>query len=394
MSAREVVITHAVRTPIGKFLGTLAPLSAVELGTHAVSALMSKAKLEGDEVDEVLIGQARQLGSGPNPARQVTIHAGVSQACPAMTMNRACGSGLQSIWTARQSILLGEADIVVAGGMESMTNMPFLLPKMRFGYRLGHAKLLDGSYSDGFECRLANVPMGMTAEYLAEEFEISRDEQDAYALRSFERWEAAEDAGRFDDERVAIELTDRKGNVSSFAHDEHGRRGLTLEKIGKLPPVFKSDGTVHAGNSSGITDGAAAVLVTTREIAAQRGWPVLATISAGKLAGVEPERMGIGPVPAINELCASLDKKIDDFDLVELNEAFAAQVIACDREISFPADRLNVNGGAIALGHPIGCTGARIVVTLLHEMQRRDAKLGMATLCMSGGMGMAVAFER
>ena len=394
MTAREVVITHAVRSPIGKFLGSLAPLSAVELGTHAVRSLLAQAGLDGEDVDEVLIGQARQLGSGPNPARQVVIKAGISKTCPAMTMNRACGSGLQSIWSARQSILLGEADIVVAGGMESMTNMPFLLPKMRLGYRLGHEKVLDGSYSDGFECRLANVPMGMTAEYLAEEFEISRTEQDEYALRSFERWESAEDAGRFDDERVALELSDRKGNTTSFAQDEHGRRGLTIDKIGKLPPVFKDDGSVHAGNSSGITDGAAAVLVCTREIAEQRGWPILASIRDGKLAGVEPERMGIGPVPAVQALCASLDKKVDDFDLVELNEAFAAQVIACDRELRFPADRLNVNGGAIALGHPIGCTGTRIVVTLLHEMQRRDAKLGMATLCMSGGMGMAVAFER
>lgn len=397
MQPRDAVITHAVRTPIGKFLGSMSDLSAVALGSLAVRALLDRAGIEVDDVSELLFGQARQLGSGPNPARQVTIRAGLPESCPAQTLNRACGSGLESIVGAARLIQTGEADCVVAGGMESMTNMPFLLPKMRSGYRLGHARLEDGTYTDGFHCRLIDEPMGKTAEYLADEHSITRDEQDRYALRSFQRWEAAEDAGAFDDERIEVEVRGRKGETHKITHDEHGRRGLTLEKIAKLPPVFRSveeGGSVHAGNSSGITDGAAALLVTSREYAERNELPILAAIPAWSSAGVSPRLMGRGPVPAMQKLCGAIDRGIDDFDLIELNEAFAAQVIACDRELSLPQDRLNVNGGAIALGHPIGCTGARIVVTLLHEMKRRDVALGAATLCISGGQGMAVAFAR
>lgn len=397
MNSREAVITHAVRTPIGKFLGGLADVSAVELGTHAVRALLDRAGSSEDQIDELLFGQARQLGSGPNPARQVTIRAGLPESCPAQTLNRACGSGLEAIVGAARLVETGEADCIVAGGMESMTNMPFLLPNFRRGYRLGHALVEDGTYTDGFHCRLIGEAMGKTAEYLADDQKISRQEQDEYALRSFHRWQAAEDAGHFDAERVPIELTDRKGEVTEFNTDEHGRRDMTIANLTKLPPVFRSveeGGSVHAGNSSGITDGAAALLVTSREFATKHDLPILATVRAWASAGVSPRVMGRGPVPAVRKLCERIGKEVDDFDLIELNEAFAAQVIACDRELSLPQDRLNVNGGAIALGHPIGCTGARIVVTLLHEMLRRDAKLGLATLCISGGQGMAVAFDR
>ena len=395
MTLPDVVITHALRTPIGKFLGTLKPLSAVQLGTAVVKEIVDRAKLAPDEVGELLFGQGRQLGSGPNPARQVTIRAGIADSCVATTINKACGSSLKAIWYAYQAVALGEQNIIVAGGMESMTNIPFLLPDMRFGYRLGHNKVLDGTYRDGFDCPLAEVPMGMTAEYLADKYAISRKEQDEYALSSFKKWEKAEEAGRFDDERMSIEVPGRKGQVTVMDWDEHGRKGMTYDKLAKLPTVFRKEGgTVHAGNASGITDAAAAVIVTTREEAERRGWPILARIGSAATAGVDPRFMGIGPVPAIRKLNEKLGTKIDDFDLIELNEAFAAQMLACDREIPLDRNKLNVNGGAIALGHPIGCTGARIVATLLHEMNRRDVKTGMASLCMSGGMGMAMSFHR
>ena len=390
----EVVITHALRSPIGKFMGSFSPLTAVELGTAVVKKLLDESGVAHDEIDEVLMGQARQLGSGPNPARQVTIRSGISESTPAMTLNKACGSGLMAIWSAYRNIALGEAKLIIAGGMESMTNMPFLLPKMRMGYRLGHDRVLDGSYQDGFTCPLVGGPMGETAENLADKYAISREEQDRYALRSFHRWQAAQEKGLFADERIEVLVPARSGKVTPMNTDEHGRLDLTMEKLGKLKPVFRTEnGTVHAGNSSGITDGAAALLVMTKEEAVRRDFPILARLGKAKTAGVDPKVMGIGPVPAIQELCRAEGRKLDDFDLIELNEAFAAQVIACDRELGLDADKLNVNGGAIALGHPIGATGARIVVTLLHEMKRRNAELGMATLCMSGGMGMAVSFH-
>ncbi len=392
---RKVVITHAVRTPIGKFLGALSPLSAVELGAHAVASLLGRSGIDPAEVGEVLMGQARQLGSGPNPARQAAIRAGIPHTVPAMTLNKACGSSLRAIWSARRAIALGEAEIIIAGGMESMTNIPFLLPDMRKGYRLGHAKLLDGNYQDGFNCPFVEGPMGLTAEYLADRYHLSREEQDAYALRSFHRRQEAEDAGRFDEERAPIEIRDRKGKTVTVDFDEHGRRDVTLEQLAKLPTVFRKEGgTVHAGNASGITDGAAAVLVMSEEEAERRDLPILARLGSARVAGVDPKFMGIGPVPAIQDLCGELDMKVGDFDLIELNEAFASQVLACDKELSLPMDRVNVNGGAIALGHPIGATGCRIVVTLLHEMKRREARTGLASLCMSGGMGMAVSFHR
>jgi acetyl-CoA C-acetyltransferase len=390
----RICIVGACRTPIGKFLGSLSPLSAVQLGIAATRGLLERAGVAPDEVDDVLFGQARQLGSGPNPARQVALGAGMPETTPATTVNMACGSSLKAIDQARASLLLDGRRFVVAGGMESMTNIPFLLPNMRMGYRLGHAQALDGNYQDGFTCGILKEPMGMTAEYLADDYGIGRGEQDEYALRSWQRASAAQKAGRFADEIVPLEVAAGKKTIV-VEHDEHVRHDTTLASLGKLPPVFRpQNGTVHAGNSSGITDGAAAVLLTTETNARQRGLEPLAWLGASAVAGVSPRTMGIGPVPAVRALCEKTGTAPDAFDLIELNEAFAAQVIACQRELAFDPERLNVDGGAIALGHPIGATGARIVVTLLHAMRRRGARRGLATLCMSGGMGMAIAFER
>ncbi|HLU39450.1 MAG TPA: acetyl-CoA C-acyltransferase [Planctomycetota bacterium] len=392
---QRVGVVAAVRTPIGKFLGALSGLSAVELGTAALRAAIARAGVQPAEVEEVIFGHARQLGSGPNPARQVALRAGCPDATVAMTVNKACGSSLKALDLARAALLLDGRSVVVAGGMESMTNIPFLLSRMRQGYRLGHAEVLDGNYQDGFTCGILGEPMGMTAEYLADDYGISRAEQDAYALRSHQRAEAAQREGRFAAEIEPITIRGRRGDQQVVDTDEHVRAGVTLEALAKLPPVFRpKDGTVHAGNSSGITDGAAAlVLMTEREIE-RRGKEPLAWLGPSATAGVPPRIMGIGPVPAVRALCARTGRELRDFELIELNEAFAAQVIACDRDLKLDMERVNVNGGAIALGHPIGATGARIVVTLLHEMVRRGCRTGLATLCMSGGMGMAVAFER
>ena len=389
----EVVVTHALRTPIGKFLGGLAPLTAVELGVHAVRALLEESAVGPGEVDEVILGHARQAGCGPNPARQVAIGAGLAETVPAWTLNQACASGLAAVATAAEAIRSGRASIVIAGGMESMSNTPYLLPRARAGYRLGHAELIDGMYRDGFDCPLAGVPMGRTAETLAERYDIGRDEQDAYAAESQRRAEEAIAANRFEDEIRPVVIEGRKGSVL-VATDEHPRPGTTAASLAKLPPVFKSNGTVHAGNSSGITDGAAALLLTSRRVADERGLAPLGVVGASAVAALDPRVMGLGPVPATKALFARLGRTFDDYDLVELNEAFAAQVLACAREIPFPLDRTNVNGGAIALGHPIGATGARIVVTLLHEMKRRGATRGLATLCVSGGMGYSLDVAR
>ncbi len=392
---QRIVVIGAVRTPIGKFLGSLAPLSAVELGAAVVRGLLERTGVAGADVEEVIFGQARQLGSGPNPARQVAIRAGIPEFAPAFTVNKACGSSLKAIDLGRAALLLEQRRIVVAGGMESMTNIPFLLPKMRQGYRLGHAEVLDGNYQDGFTCGILGEPMGNTAEYLADDYDIDRERQDEYALMSHQRAAGAQQHGRFDDEIVPVEVPARKGEVVTVHTDEHVRPDVTLEKLRKLPPVFRKEGgTVHAGNSSGITDGAAAVLLATEEEAERRGIEPLAVLGASATAGVSPRIMGIGPVPAIRTLLARNGRQLGDYDLFEINEAFAAQMLACLEELEIPLDALNVNGGAIALGHPIGATGARIVVTLLHEMKRQRAHRGLAALCMSGGMGMALELIR
>ncbi len=389
----NVVITDAVRTPIGRFLGGLKDKSAVELGTHAVKALLERAKLDATKVDEVVFGNARQAGGGPNPARQISIKSGIPSDKVALTLNKACGSGLEAIVHAARLVKLGEADVVVAGGTESMSRVPFELD-LREGLRLGHATLHDGNFRDGFDCPLAGHAMGRTAETLAEQFKISRVEQDRFAVDSQMKCELARKANRFAKEIAPISWTDAKGNTVTVANDEHPRDGVTVDAMSKLPAVFKKDGTVHAGNSSGITDGAAAVLVMSDSTAAALGKKPIAKIIGATSAGVDPTVMGLGPVPATRKLLKRLDLELYDFDLIELNEAFAAQVIACDRELKLPMDRVNVNGGSIALGHPIGATGCRIVVTLLHELQRLSMQRGLATLCISGGLGMSVAFER
>lgn len=389
----RIGIVAAARTPIGKFLGGLSPLTAVELGASAVQHALAAARLAPTDVDEVLMGQARQLGSGPNPARQVAIKAGCGDGCVATTVNKACGSSLKAIDLARAAILLDGRRCVVAGGMESMTNIPFLLPNFRTGFRLGHVEVKDGNYQDGFTCGILGEPMGMTAEYLAADYGIARKEQDEYALRSHQRGEAAQKEGRFRAEIAPVTIAGKKG-PTTIAVDEHVRPGVTLADLEKLPPVFQKNGTVHAGNSSGITDGGAAVVLMPEGEIRRRGLPVLAWLGASATAGVSPRIMGIGPVPAVKNLLAKNGRALADYDLVELNEAFAAQMLACLRDLPIAADKLNVNGGAIALGHPIGATGARIVVTLLHELARRSGKRGLATLCMSGGMGMALEFER
>ncbi|MEE2887252.1 MAG: acetyl-CoA C-acetyltransferase [Planctomycetota bacterium] len=391
----EVVVVAARRTPIGKFLGAFSTLSAVDLGAAVVRGMLESAGVEAADVEELIFGQARQLGSGPNPARQVAIRSGMSESSPAYTVNKACGSSLKCIDLGRAAICLDGRKVVVVGGMESMTNIPFLLPQMRQGYRLGHAKTLDGNYQDGFTCAILGQPMGNTAENLVDDYGISRQEQDELALLSHHRAEAAQKAGLFTDEIVPVEVTTRKQTVSVDT-DEHVRPGVTLENMAKLPPVFRSaaeGGTVHAGNSSGITDAASALLLMTREEAARRGLTPLARVGASSVVGVPPRIMGIGPVPAIQALCEKTGTSLSDYGLIELNEAFAAQAIACYRDLELDTERVNVNGGAIGLGHPIGATGARIVVTLLHEMQRRGTSRGLASLCMSGGMGMALAFD-
>jgi len=390
---RPVVVTHALRTPIGRYLGSFVDLSAADLGTSVVRDLLSRSGLDPERVGELIFGNGRQAGGGPNVARQVSVRAGIPDRVCAWTMNMACGSGLKSVQLAAESIALGRNDIVVAGGVESMSGLPFFLPKMRTGYRLGHADVVDAMYKDGFGCPLADMLMGETAEKLAQEMGIPRAEQDAFALNSQKKAGAAIEAGRFTAEISPVTVKGKKGDTIVSA-DEHVRADTTIESLGKLPAVFKKDGgTVTAGNASGITDGASALLVMAEDTARELGFEPLAWIGTSTQAGVDPRVMGIGPVPALEALQARTGLRATDYDLIELNEAFAAQVLACHRRWPFPMERLNVNGGAIALGHPIGATGARICVTLLHEMKRRGARHGLATLCISGGMGLATTFH-
>ncbi|HUK62507.1 MAG TPA: acetyl-CoA C-acetyltransferase [Dongiaceae bacterium] len=389
----EILLAAPVRTPIGSFGGALATLTAAELGGLAGAECLRRARVEPAAVDYTVFGNARQAGGGPNPARQVGRRAGLRDESPAYTINMACASGLQAILSASQTIRDGDAEIVLAGGTESMSRVPYMLERARWGYRLGHGELTDGMYRDGFLCPLSGKIMGETAETLAIRDHISRAEQDAYAAESQQRCQRARKAGLFQDEILPVTVsTGRKTTVVDA--DEHPRDGVTVESLAKLPPVFQKDGTVHAGNSSGITDGAAAVLVLSAETARRTGIEPWARIVGWASAGVDPAIMGIGPVPAVRKLEQRTGVRLADIDLVELNEAFAAQVLACDRELHFDRARLNVNGGAIALGHPIGCTGTRIVVTLLHEMRRRGARRGLATLCVSGGLGFALLLER
>ena len=388
---QAVYILSAVRTPIGKFGGSLASLTSADMGVVAAKAAIERAGIQPDQVEETIFGSARQAGGGPNPARQISIRSGVPQEVPAFTVNKACASGLKSIALAYQAILLGDSSCTLAGGTESMSRVPYYL-EARWGYRLGNQDLVDGMYRDGFFCPMAKMVMGETAELLAEHYKISREEQDEFALQSQTRAARAIAAGRFDAELVPVVIESKKG-VTTFSHDEHPFTDANMEKLGKLAPVFSKTGTVTAGNSSGITDGAAALVLASEHFVKTNNLKPLARISAVSSAGVDPRTMGIGPVPALRKLEDKHNLRLHDFGLIELNEAFAAQVIACDRELNFNRDRLNVNGGAIALGHPIGCTGTRITVTLLHEMLKRNTRRGVATLCVSGGMGMALALE-
>ena len=390
---RPVYVLSAARTPIGKFGGSFASMSAADLGEVAARAAIERSGLPPAAIDETIFGHARQAGGGPNTARQVSHRAGIPDSVPAFTVNKACASSLKALTLGALSIAAGENEAVLVGGTECMSATPYLLPRARFGQRMGHGEIVDAMYRDGFLCPLCGELMGATAENLVNEYSILRAEQDAYAVESQRRAGLAITEGRFAEEIVPVEVPGKKKTL--VERDEHPRPETSLETLAKLAPVFDLEqGTVHAGNSSGITDGAAALVLGTEEMAKKAGVPALARVTAWQSAGVEPARMGIGPVPAIRALLAKTNRRLSDIDLIELNEAFAAQVIACARELPLDLSRVNVSGGAISLGHPIGATGARIATTLLHEMRRRDAKSGIATLCVSGGMGMAVLFER
>jgi acetyl-CoA C-acetyltransferase len=391
---KDIYLAGAVRTPIGRFGGTLASWSAADLGVAVAKESLHRAGVPVDQITDSIWGCARQAGGGPNVARQITWRAGVPETVPAATINQACGSGLKAIILAAQEIMLGRSDAILAGGTESMSRVPYFAEGARWGMRMGNMQLVDGMYRDGFSDPLSGLLMGQTAEKLARQYEISRQEQDEFALRSQQRAEAAIESGRFKDEVMTLEVSGKKGESTSFARDEHCRAGTTLQDLAQLPPVFYKDGSVTAGNSSGITDGAAAVVVLSEEGLKRFGATAQARIIDYEICGVAPDIMGIGPVPAVRALLQRQNLNLSEIDLIELNEAFAAQVIACDRELHFDADRLNVNGGSIALGHPIGCTGVRITTTLIHEMQKRQARLGLATLCVSGGLGLALLLER
>ena len=391
---KNVYLAGAVRTPIGKFGGTLASWTAADLGVAVAKESLRRAGVAPDQITDSIWGCARQAGGGPNVARQITWRAGVPEAIPAVTINQACGSGLKAIILAAQEIMLGRSDVVLAGGTESMSRVPYFAEGARWGMRMGNTQLVDGMYRDGFSDPLSGLLMGQTAEKLARQYEITRKEQDEFALKSQQRAQAAIESGGFKDETFPLEISGSKSQTTIFARDEHCRAGTTLEDLAKLPPVFYKDGSVTAGNSSGITDGAAAVVVLSEDGVKRFGVKPQVRIIDYEICGVAPEIMGIGPVPAVRKLLERQRLRLAQIDLIELNEAFAAQVIACDRELDFDAERLNVNGGAIALGHPIGCTGVRIKTTLIYEMQKRQSKLGLATLCVSGGMGLALLLER
>lgn len=389
---KEVVIVSAVRTAIGGLGGTLKNIPAPELGAIVIKEALKRADVS--HVDEVIMGNVLQAGLGQNPARQAAIKAGLPQEVPAMTINKVCGSGLKALHLAAQTILVGDADVVVAGGMENMSQAPFLLKGARDGYKMGDQKLVDSMISDGLWCAFNDYHMGITAENLCDKYNLSREELDQFAAESQQKAEKAIEVGAFKDEIVPVEIPQRKGDPIIFDTDEHPKFGTTPEKLAKLRPAFKKDGVVTAGNASGINDGAAAFVVMSREKAEELGVKPLAIIRANASAGVDPSIMGIGPVPATKKALEKAGLSIKDIGLIEANEAFAAQSLAVGKELAFDKRKLNVNGGAIALGHPIGASGARILVTLLYEMQKRSEKYGLATLCIGGGQGVATIIEK
>lgn len=390
----RAVITSIVRTPIGTFGGALASVPASTLGTIVIKDALRRSQLAPEQVDWVVMGCVLQAGLGQNPARQVALAAGLPVETPALTINKVCGSGLQAVILAAQAVLLGDADIIVAGGMENMNLAPYLLNKARTGYRMGHSELIDSMIIDGLWCALGDTHMGITAENLAEKYGISREEQDAFAVASQQKTQAAMEQGRFQAEIVPVTIPQRRGEPVVLAQDEHPRAGVTVESLARLRPAFKPDGTVTAGNASGINDGAAAVVVMSERRAQELGIEPLAAIRSYATAGVEPAHMGLGPVPATRKALARAGLQLSQLDLIEANEAFAAQSLAVAQELEWDLEKVNVNGGAIALGHPIGASGARILVTLLSEMQKRAVRLGLATLCIGGGEGASLIVER
>jgi len=391
---REVVIVSAARTPIGSFGGALASLSAVELGTIAAKEAIKRAGIDAALIDDVIIGNILSAGLGQNVARQVAIYAGIPETVTAMTINKLCGSGLRAVSMAAQFIMLGDAEVILAGGTESMTNAPYLLPKGRYGYRMGDGKIIDSMIHDGLTETFNNYHMGVTAENIAKRWNITREEQDDFALKSQLKAEAAQKSGKFRDEIVPVIIPQRKGDPIVVDTDEYPRHGTTLDKLAKLPPAFDKAGTVTAGNSSGINDGAAMLIVMSKQKADELGLTPLVTIKSYASVALDPTIMGYGPVPASRKALERIGYTVDQLDLVEANEAFASQSIAVARDLALDPEKVNVNGGAIALGHPIGASGARILISLIYEMGRRDAKTGLATLCIGGGMGTSLIVER
>lgn len=390
----DVVIVAAGRTPIGSFGGSLANTPAHSLGATVIKSLLEKTGLEPAQVDEVILGQVLTAGTGQNPARQAAIEAGLPHTVPAMTINKVCGSGLKAIHLAAQAIKCGDADVIIAGGQENMSLAPHLLPKSRTGAKMGDWKLLDSMIIDGLWDAFNDYHMGMTAENIVEKFQISRAQQDRFAALSQQKTEQAQANGVFSDEIVPLSIPQRKGDPITFDQDEYPKQGVTEEKIAKLRPAFTREGTVTAANASGLNDGAAAVVVMGREKAGELGLPIMAGIKAYASAGVDPAIMGTGPIPATQRCLGKAGWTIDELDLIEANEAFAAQAISVSNGLGWDSEKVNIHGGAIALGHPIGASGCRVLVTLLHAMQRRDARKGLATLCIGGGQGVALAVER
>ena len=390
----EVVIVAAVRTPIGSFGGSLKDISTVDLGSLVIKNAIERAGLEPEQVDEVIMGNVLGAGLGQNVARQMSVYAGVPVTSPAFTINKVCGSGLKAVQLAVQAVLCGDAEVVVAGGAENMSQAPYILPNQRWGSRMGNATVVDTMLRDGLTDGFEDYHMGITAENVAEQYGITREDQDSFALQSQKRAVAAVESGRFKEEIIPVEIPQRRGEPLVFDMDEFPRKDVSLEGLSKLRPAFQKDGSVTAGNSSGINDGAAAVVVMSAEKAKELGVPVLATIKSYASAGLDPKVMGCGPIYASRKALEKAGLTVADLDLVESNEAFAAQACAVAKELNLDLEKVNVNGGAISLGHPIGASGCRILVTLLHEMQKRDAKRGLVTLCIGGGMGTALIVER
>lgn len=391
---KEVVIVAAGRSPIGTFQGSLSPLSAVELGTQIIKGVVERSGIAPEQIDEVIFGHVLTAGAGQNPARQSSIHAGLPQHTSALTINKVCGSALKAVHLGAQAIANGDADIIIAGGQESMSNSAHVMPNSRTGQRMGPITMVDTMIKDGLWDAFNDYHMGITAENLAEKYSISREEQDAFAAASQQKAVAAQEAGRFDDEIIPVSIPQRKGDDVIVDKDEGPRAGTTAEKLAGMRPAFKKDGTVTAANASSLNDGAAAVILTSKEKAEELGLTVLATIKGYANAGVDPSIMGIGPVNATKRCLTKAGWSLDEVDLIEANEAFAVQSLSVGKELNWDSEKVNVNGGAIALGHPIGASGCRILVTLIHEMQKRDVKKGLATLCIGGGMGVSIAIER